>query len=100
MPPKSSEGVRRFSIMLGFVALISWIIFIFVVSDGFSNAKEIAWVVFFVGCGLCFLVGWGIVKSIYWVYSGFASDKDARAQGSPINARVNLGKGNPPRPDN
>ncbi len=72
---KKSIGVRRRSIFWGGLGAFVWLILILIVSDGLSNIAKEQWIVLFAGLGICFIIPFGLVRSIYWVVGGFKKDE-------------------------
>jgi uncharacterized membrane protein required for colicin V production len=42
----TSEGMRRLGILLGALASVAWIIYIAVLSNGFTDVKPLGWLIF------------------------------------------------------
>jgi hypothetical protein len=80
---KTSKGYKRLSVALGFLGFL--IIWIALIADGGPHTEGMTW---YVVIGLCFLVSalgfvpiWGLMRLtyliVYWVKSGFESDKNS-----------------------
>jgi hypothetical protein len=70
----SSEGMRRLAILCGAVASFGWLVFVFVVSNGFHGfAKEplIGLIVVVVGMLFWFATVFSLIWGIDWVRLGF-----------------------------
>ncbi len=71
---RPSEGMRRLGLVVGVVGAVAWVIFVAVVSKGFSQIQLRGWVIFLVGIPfffvLCFLVIW----AVDWMIAGFRMD--------------------------
>ena len=73
-----SEGVRRLSILLGFLGLLGWIIFALVATECFKDAESIkwqGWLILLAGTPASFFLPFWVVRGIAWVVEGFRSDK-------------------------
>jgi len=67
----TSEGMRRLGILLGALASVAWIIYIAVLSNGFTDVKPLGWLIFFVGIPVSFGIMFLVICGIDWVIAGF-----------------------------
>lgn len=72
---EQSEGIRRLSIFLGGLGSFAWFIYVFIVSNAFSDITKEGWLIIPGGLVVCFLVPYALVKCINWVILGFSPDK-------------------------
>jgi hypothetical protein len=74
---KASEGVRRLALLLGSIGTVTWLIFVTIVSNFFSNAgTPIETAVFLVvSGGICFLIPFLLVHGTAWVIRGFREEE-------------------------
>jgi drug/metabolite transporter (DMT)-like permease len=67
----TTEGMKRLGIVLGVLASACWVIYVAVVSNGFTAIRPLGWVIFVFGIpesfGVAFLATWGVD----WVVAGF-----------------------------
>jgi len=73
---KRSKGVRRIVLLFSMLFVIGWISWFAIASDGFSQVKPVAWVVFAVGLFIAYFIPQLICKAAYWVIDGFKKDKE------------------------
>ncbi len=71
-----SEGVRRITFIFSVVALIAWIILVFLSSRGFSMIIGAEWIIVLVGIPVSYFIPQLILRLIYWLKDGFAQDKN------------------------
>jgi len=75
---KGSEGIRRIRIIISVIVSLTWLIFTFNWTEGFTYSRAVNdvffWVFFLIIFLACFLVPWGIERIIYWIYKGFVTD--------------------------
>lgn len=68
---RPSEGMRRLGIVFGVVGALAWIIYVAVVSEGFSQIQPRGWVIFLVGVPFFFVLCFVVIWMVDWVIAGF-----------------------------
>ena len=68
---KKHEGIRRLSILVGFLGCFAWIVFIFIISEGFANMDRVGWFVFLLGALVIHFILWFLVRGTYRIYVVF-----------------------------
>lgn len=66
-----SEGVRRLSVFTGLTGVVAWLVFVFVKTNGFTNALANDWYIIISGLAGAFAVPFFLVHGVAWVVRGF-----------------------------
>jgi hypothetical protein len=74
---RRSEGVRRVVLLLSVAAVLGWISWVGVQSNGFSEIKPTGWLIFIAGLIVAYFIPPVLCKVAYWVIEGFEKDKTA-----------------------
>ena len=75
--PRKSKGVNRLSIFIGVLFVMSWMVFVTIRTEGFSNLLARDSLVILLGTLITFIIGWSLVKALHWVYCGFKEDRES-----------------------
>ncbi len=72
-----SKGINRLSIICGLMLVFASDVYILLVVLESLRVSTLEWiVVFLVLSFVAYLLGWGTVRLIYWIYCGFKEDKE------------------------
>jgi len=71
------EGARRVCVVLGTLLGLAWVVWVSVVSDGFSRVHGMGWVVLVAGSVAAYFAPFLVYRVVTWVREGFSTDRQA-----------------------
>jgi hypothetical protein len=66
--------MRRLTIALLTLALVSWVAWVAIVSNGFSTLRPLGWLILFGAPILGYLLILAMLRTTYWIIQGFRLD--------------------------
>jgi len=76
---KQSEGVRRIFFLMSIVAVIGWIVFVWIIAKPFSEWSGDIWAIAIGAAIVAFFVPQLIRVAAYWIKDGFEKDSARKA---------------------